>query len=208
MENRSNVEHKHEGIGLRSPKPYRGYLVYGPRLENTGRWSVSLFHPITKKQFTKTLARYVMEVGLGRKLLKSQHVDHIDGDHMNENIRNLQVLEAKVNISKGSPKQGLSLIQFTCPVCENVSVKRNNHPNDIKRVRFCSKACLYEFGVTSSSFRDKSVVRKALKLNNVSVSTATRNTKHVKAVGERITRRTKGLRRIHEFTRLKGISIL
>lgn len=192
---------------IKSPKPYKGYDVYGPRIENTGRWSVSLVHRETKKQFTKSLARYVMEVGLGRRLFHNVHVDHIDGNCLNDKWNNLQVLKASENISKANPNMVATATVFKCATCRtSVTQTKSRHLDS--RVRFCSKVCLTKFQIISRSFRDKQVVAIGIATNATKHIAVSRKSLHESVVGERIHRKTKGMRRIHNFTKLKGVSIL
>ena len=66
------------------------------------------------------------------------HVDHINGDKMDDRIENLQVISGKYNRQKDhKPK---TVLLLTCPVCckEFLFEKRNlsSHPNPC-----CSRRC-------------------------------------------------------------------
>ena len=69
---------------------------------------------------------------------KDDHIDHINGDKMDDRIENLQVLSAKKNIQKDHKQKEMLLL--TCPVCgkEFLFEKRNlsSHPNPC-----CSRRC-------------------------------------------------------------------
>lgn len=69
---------------------------------------------------------------------KDDHIDHINGDKMDDRIENLQVLYAKKNIQKDHKQKEMLLL--TCPVCgkEFLFEKRNlnSHPNPC-----CSRRC-------------------------------------------------------------------
>lgn len=168
---------------------------------------MSLYHPTTRRQFTKSLARYLVEVGLGRKLERNQHVDHIDGNPLNDRWDNLQVLSAKDNIAKGS-SCGVTTrkyIRFTCPVCGKATRKPNqksctvrNHP-----IITCSISCGSKVKKLRAVVSDDTLkARMCLRCVRV-------KTKHTYSdAGERIPRRTKGMRRIHNLTLKKGVAIL
>ena len=49
-------------------------------------------------------ARYLMSVAKGRRLDKTEQVDHIDEDKSNDTIENLQILTQKENIAKNKRK--------------------------------------------------------------------------------------------------------
>lgn len=63
------------------------------------RTYVVLVRPNGTKSCT-AYARYLMSVKLGRKLSRSEQVDHIDEDKTNDSIDNLQVITQKENLAK------------------------------------------------------------------------------------------------------------
>lgn len=196
---------------IESPKPYKGHRVYGPRIENTGRWAVSLVNQTTKKQFTMSLARYVMSIGLGRVIDKSKHVDHIDMNPLNDTWSNLQLLEVSTNLRKGSASgyHERKTITFTCPICTKRTTQwLAKSANTRPCVMCCSRDCAYIFQSQSRNQRDVKVVRKAKAINNIVEGSVIRDLLGFVPVGERIPFKTKGMRRVHNFTKLKGVSIL
>ena len=79
--------------------------VYGPykgSKEHDGRKTVVVYNPKTGKMGSKDYARYKKEKSLGRKLPKSEHVDHKDNNKDNDSSSNLQVMSAHKNIGKGN----------------------------------------------------------------------------------------------------------
>lgn len=50
------------------------------------------------------IAKLLLEIDIGRRLIDDETVDHIDGDCTNNDILNLQILSSKENSSKGSSK--------------------------------------------------------------------------------------------------------
>jgi hypothetical protein len=78
--------------------------VYGPYEDKSkgGRKKMTIYNTTTKKFKSTNAARYDKEKELGRKLTKSEHVDHKDNNKHNDGKKNLQVMKASDNIAKGN----------------------------------------------------------------------------------------------------------
>lgn len=84
--------------------PFSGYKGYDVWHKKEGRWYVCLV-PIpgtALKRTTITKAKYLMSLKYGRILTKDEEVDHIDGDKLNDDISNLQVLTIKEHKEKSA----------------------------------------------------------------------------------------------------------
>lgn len=140
------------GWGFESPGRYvafdrsRVVKVYGPYLYETHHRLRRLV--ILKDDYgnsrTQSYARYLMEEKLGRQLLPSETVDHIDGDCLNDDIGNFQILSLAENIRRSA--EPAPMFEFTCPVCKSESCKplrevRRNQGVLGKAGPFCSKSC-------------------------------------------------------------------
>mgnify|MGYP006268887339 CR=1 FL=1 len=82
-----------------------GTKVYGPykgSKQNGGRKTVVVYNSESGKMGSKNYARQKKEDSLGRKLSKSEHVDHKDNNKDNNGSKNLKVMSAKENIGKGN----------------------------------------------------------------------------------------------------------
>ena len=64
-------------------------------LRKYGRGEIYIVYDITKPPMCKY--RYIMEQHLGRKLIKSECVHHINFDHFDNRIENLQVMNVKAH---------------------------------------------------------------------------------------------------------------
>lgn len=95
-------------------------------------------------QTSISYARYLYSVSIGRYLTKDEHVDHIDGDRLNDTLENFQLLSQKDNNIKSVIQNNKTAkeIDFICPVCGK-SFKRPKHnfsyrPNYVPA---CSRRC-------------------------------------------------------------------
>lgn len=92
-------------------------------------------------------ARYLMSCYLNRYLNKSEHVDHIDNNKLNDAIENLQILSAKDNNNKKNDNLGIKLqepIVLSCPICgKKFSRPARNINHKIKKGKSicCSRKC-------------------------------------------------------------------
>ena len=73
--------------------------VYGPYTRKDGRQHVILVHEDLSRQ-TMSYPKYLMEQQLGRPLLASKTVDHINNDFTDNRIENLQILTRAENAAK------------------------------------------------------------------------------------------------------------
>ena len=125
--------------------------VYGPYI-NTKNNRKFVTHYENGKHRTQLYSRYVLEIHLGRSLLREEEVDHIDGDSSNDSIDNLQILSKRENIQKRTDdlEQYGEIKSYTCPICDTIFMRdpREVHRKQVEQKRpgpFCSKSCAVTF---------------------------------------------------------------
>lgn len=100
-----------------------------------------------KTRTSTSYARYLMSVHNKRFLKRTEHVDHIDNNCMNDVISNLQILTPKENNLKKNKVLGITLapdIELTCPVCNKKFLKPSNkvkHKLKKGKTVCCSRVC-------------------------------------------------------------------
>lgn len=91
-----------------------------------------------KSRKTISYAKYLYTSYYECDIENGYHVDHINGDKMDDRIENLQVITGTYNVQKDH--QIKELVLLTCPVCgmKFIYEKRNlsTHPNPC-----CSRRC-------------------------------------------------------------------
>lgn len=128
-------------------EPYSKYWLYGPVMHKTEkrRFVFLINKSDCRKRTTLSLARYLMAVNLGRKLKKSECVDHIDGKKTNDTIKNLQILTRRENSQKHTKQAKITrvMLKMMCPNCNKVFVIRKNKSFMSKGGKFnsCSREC-------------------------------------------------------------------
>lgn len=80
------------------------YCIYGPYKRKDGRKHIILRFKMGKGcsggNLTYSYSKFLLEMKIGRKLLKNETCDHKDEDFTNDSFDNLQVLTRKENINK------------------------------------------------------------------------------------------------------------
>ena len=99
--------------------------------------------------------KYIMEKYLGRNLKNNEQVHHKDGNPLNNDIDNLEVLtfEEHLNVHADENRKYYDKI-MVCPWCENEFIWTAKFNRNVKRDKyknrsckpFCSKSCAGKYG--------------------------------------------------------------
>lgn len=123
--------------------------IYGPHLGKDGRLRLNLvFKDKTKK--TISYPKYLMEKHLDRYLSDEEQVDHIDGNPLNNDLSNLQVL-------KLGEHQSLDVLRnkdivVNCKYCgkeftiKGSTLHYRNRSDKPHSGYFCSRSCSGKYG--------------------------------------------------------------
>jgi hypothetical protein len=117
--------------------------IYGPYLRKDKRLVIVINHG--DRMQTLSYPKYLMEQHLGRKLLSHETVDHIDGNPLNNDLSNLQILSLADNIRKSHPVA--TYIELKCKCCGKQFKRReavHKRNTEVRKVDgpFCSKSCV------------------------------------------------------------------
>lgn len=112
---------------------------------------------------TMLYSRYLMCIKLGRVLESYEHVDHIDGNKMNDALDNLQILSQHENNIKSviENSKSMKLIELVCPICENKfyrSKQKVNFKLKNGKTPTCSRTCGVKYGHLNRGSYDESVI--------------------------------------------------
>lgn len=116
--------------------------IYGPYKRKDGRQHIIKISP-DRQRTTQSYPRYLMEQHLGRQLLDTETVDHINGNYADNRLENLQLLSRADNIRKSA--KTAKTYTFNCPVCGEEATKPLKDVMGNKRQGkagpFCSRKC-------------------------------------------------------------------
>lgn len=123
--------------------------INGPYVHTSGRLKgrryINIIHDDGRRT-SMLYSRWLMQEKLGRPLLRSEHVDHIDEDPTNDDESNLQLLSPTDNAKKTARlRRSISWYEFECPICGKASKKQLRHVkhnwNLGKAGPFCGRSC-------------------------------------------------------------------
>jgi len=126
--------------------PFEDYWMYLEYSKGIKRYRVCLHHKTNKQRKKMSYARYLLSTKLGRELEKHEHVDHIDGNPLNDTIDNLQILSIVENNRKYIKQSGRALVttRLNCPSCLK-EFEQSIHLVTWKRNKgqkiYCSRKC-------------------------------------------------------------------
>lgn len=129
---------------------YENCKFYGPYLsEKDKRLRCVLVFPNGKKK-TVSYPKYLMEVHLDRYLEENETVDHIDGNPLNNEIENLQILTRALHAFLDAKRNKDTVV--TCEHCgkkfliKGSSIRNRNRNTRSNSGYFCSKSCSGKYG--------------------------------------------------------------
>lgn len=129
---------------------YENCKFYGPYLSKKDkRLRCVLVFPNGKKR-TVSYPKYLMEVHLDRYLEENETVDHIDGNPLNNEIGNLQILTRGLHAFLDARRN--KDIVVTCKYCgkkfiiKGFLIHNRNRTDRPNTGYFCSKSCSGKYG--------------------------------------------------------------
>lgn len=148
---------------------YENCEVRGPYLGKDNRLRINVVYP-DKRRTVMSYPKYLMEKHLDRYLEKNETVDHIDGNPLNNDISNLQVLDRKQHCYADAIRN--KDITAVCAFCgKEFIIKGSTIRNRCRNRRdrfssgpFCSKQCSGRYGAEIQNGRMAPIENKE-KLN-------------------------------------------
>lgn len=143
---------------------YPDYRVYGPYGSNDGRKRLTfrevdeggMIRKAGSKSFSMAWSRALMIAKLDRLLSEDEEVDHINEDHTDDSVDNLQVLSYEEHKQKSGRENGARQNRRTlevCPVCEKEFMCRGDSKRkalSLNRQPCCSRVCGSKYGRSHS----------------------------------------------------------
>lgn len=133
------------------------------------RKNVILYNSHTDRS-TTSYARYLYAINIGRYLLSTEHVDHIDDDKTNDVISNLQLLTLKQNSKKEGNRRGRLLVEIECPICKKLFTRRKGQtqlvPSLKNKISCCSKECRTVLSSLNLTIEERNFISKSSIINS------------------------------------------
>ena len=129
---------------------YENYKIYGPYLNKKDNRLRSILVSPDNKKLTISYPKYLMEVHLDRYLEDDETVHHIDGNPLNNDIKNLQVIKRSEHVSNDVMRN--SDVTVKCKYCGKEFIIKGSTINNRNRSDrefhgyFCSKKCSGKYG--------------------------------------------------------------
>ena len=105
-------------------------------------------HPFATKNGYVLLHRVIIENHLGRLLNPNEVVHHKDGERRNNNLENLEVLDAREHLHLHATKKGIKTVILKCPSCNRKFERRYSNTHLIRKngqFTCCSRSCNGKF---------------------------------------------------------------
>lgn len=117
--------------------------IYGPYMRKDNRLIIVLYSE--GRTTSMSYPKYLLEQHLGRSLGIDETVDHIDGNPLNNDLSNLQILSRADNARK-SVKLA-EMVSLTCKTCGSTFSRRaklHEYNINVRKIDgpFCSKSCV------------------------------------------------------------------
>ena len=129
---------------------YENCKLYGPYInEKDGRMRCVIAFPNGKKK-TVSYPKYLMEVHLGRYLDSDETVDHIDGNPLNNELSNLQILNRREHCYNDAIRNKDIIVK--CLYCgkeftiKGSKISQRNRKDRHQSGYFCSRECSGKYG--------------------------------------------------------------
>jgi hypothetical protein len=135
-------------------EPYLGWKVYGPYKRKDGRSHICLTLNGSRK--TVSYPRFLVETHLGRKLLDSEEVNHLNGNVGDDRLDNFEIIDGTIHRKLHNTKYFDKLA--ICKQCNinftlTADIQRSRIQNATESGPFCSRECAGRWSTTGENKR-------------------------------------------------------
>jgi len=128
---------------------YEDIKLFGPYLRKDGR--LMLTYKNGRKTTSLSYPKYLMEIKLNRYLTEKEHVHHIDGNPLNNDYSNLEVVTVQEHGRRHVKYK--EDIKAECYLCKKMFIltpkqQQSRYSNRFRKDAgpFCSKKCVGTYG--------------------------------------------------------------
>lgn len=124
-------------------EPFIKYSCYLNLHKKMNRMQVCIINDDNKCRRTILYSKYLMSIKECRILSKEEEVDHIDGNKLNDNISNLEIVTRNINLIRSINRNYGMLTNFNCAVCGKSFTlsKSRSYLSKGQLNKYCSRSC-------------------------------------------------------------------
>lgn len=129
---------------------YDNCKIYGPYTRKRDNRQIIITIDCNNVKHTISYPKYIMECHLNRYLSKDEQIDHIDGNPLNNNISNLQILHLGQHQKLDAIRNEDVIVK--CTYCGKIfkikgsKIAQHNRKDKHQSGYFCSKTCSGKYG--------------------------------------------------------------
>lgn len=110
-----------------------------------------------------------MSIEVGRILEREEEVDHVDGDKLNDDLRNLEIVTREENERRERLRNPIQIIRIECPCCgsifEKLFYRSSMYLKNVKN-NYCSRKCQGKMTGRKKGTKNTSVAQKVVAISS------------------------------------------
>src|ERR1700686_4619780 len=92
---------------------FKNYTCYKSFHKGMQRWQVMLAGKVSRRtERTILYSKYLMSIKVGRILSEEEQVDHVDGNKVNDEILNLEIVTGEENLRRWAEKKPAAVLNL------------------------------------------------------------------------------------------------
>lgn len=126
-----------------NPPPFQEFDCYKIFHKKMGRWQVCMKNPKTGERKTLLYGKFLLSIKEGRILTPNEEVDHIYGNKLDDNPKNLEIVTRAENCVRRINRTNRKTVELICPHCKKLFKRERRQTHIIKggTKSCCTRSC-------------------------------------------------------------------